>query len=180
MKNGQTHTQNIRLLDWIGLVDRFDENILKYLAEPNGLCQNTSKAASLFSNPRICKDIAEEENRYLLEHFEHFEPGYAWPHTILIRSGAKKTFKNKEEFNHFLAKNPDASYMWGDHQQLQITSNRYQAKVNVLNIYPKGNGSIMNTPCTSDPALQEFSLLPEGTDSRISGCFTQAWTTMML
>ena len=38
------------------------KNILKYQAEPNGLCQNTYKAASLFSDARRGKDIAEEEN----------------------------------------------------------------------------------------------------------------------
>ena len=54
--------------------------------------------------------------------------------------------------------------MWGDHQQLQITSNIYQVKVNVLTIDSQGNGSIMKTPCTPDPALKEFSVLPEGTD----------------
>ena len=140
------------------------KNILKYPAKPNGLCQNTSKAASLFSDPRRGKDIAEEENRYLLKHFEHFKHGYAWPHTIIIGSGAQKRFENEEEFKHFLANNPQASYMWGDHQQLQITSNIYQAKVNVLTIDSKGNGSIMKTPCTPDPALKEFSVLPVGTD----------------
>ena len=140
------------------------KNILKYPAEPDGLCQNTSKAASLFSDPRRGKDIAEEENRYLLKHFEHFKHGYAWPHTIIIGSGEQKRFENEEEFKHFLANNPQASYMWGDHQQLQITSNIYQAKVNVLTIDSKGNGSIMKTPCTPDPALKEFSVLPVGTD----------------
>ena len=140
------------------------KHILKYPSKPNGLCQNTSKATSLFSDPRRGKDIAEEENKYLLEHFEHFEHGYEWPHTILIGGGSSKTFKNKEEFKNFLADNPQASYMWGDHQQLQITSNIYQAKVNVLTIDSRGNGSVMKTPCTPNPALKEFALLPEGTD----------------
>ena len=93
------------------------KHILKCASKPNGLCQNTSKATSLFSDPRRGKDIAEEENKYLLEHFEHFEHGYEWPHTILIGGGSSKTFKNKEEFKNFLADNPKASYMWGDHQQ---------------------------------------------------------------
>ena len=91
------------------------KHILKYAAEPNDLCQNTSKAASLFSYPRIGKDI---ENRYLFEHFEHVEPGYAWPRTILNGSGAKKTFKNRGEFKHtqeeslfFTVDSPHALYI---------------------------------------------------------------------
>ena len=51
--------------------------------------------------------------------------------------------------------------MWGDHQQLQITSNIYQAKVNVLTIDSKANCSIMKNP---DQALKKISVLPEGTD----------------
>ena len=52
--------------------------------------------------------------------------------------------------------------MWGDHQQLQITSNRYQVKVNVLSINSQGNGTIMKTPCTPNQALKHFAMLPEG------------------
>ena len=77
------------------------KNILKYPAKPNGLCQNTSKAASLYSDPMRGKDKAEKENKYLL-HFEHFEPGYEWPHSIMIGGGANKTLKNLEEFKNFL------------------------------------------------------------------------------
>ena len=51
--------------------------------------------------------------------------------------------------------------MWGDHQQLQITSNRYQVNVNVLTIDSLGNGTIMKSPCTPNPALKEFAMLPE-------------------
>ena len=64
--------------------------------------QNTYKATSLFSDPRKGKDIAEEENQYLLENFEHLKPGYQWPHTIQTEGGTSKTFENKEEFNNFL------------------------------------------------------------------------------
>ena len=60
----------------------------------DGTCQNTSKASSLIADPRRGKDIAEEENKYLLDHFEHFKPGYAWPHTIQTGGGTIKTFEN--------------------------------------------------------------------------------------
>ena len=52
--------------------------------------------------------------------------------------------------------------MWGDHQQLQITSYRYQVNVNVLTIDSKGNGTVLKMPCTPNPALQDFAELPEG------------------
>ena len=74
------------------------KNILKYPAEPNGSCQNTSKAASLFSDPRKGKDIAEEKNKYLLLHFEHFEPGYEWRHTIQTGGGTSKTFETTSKY----------------------------------------------------------------------------------
>ena len=71
----------------------------------------------MLADPRRGKDIAEEENKYLLEHFDHFELGYEWPHTVLIGGGQQKTFKNKEELKKILQNNPEACYVWGDHQQ---------------------------------------------------------------
>ena len=38
--------------------------------------------------------MAEAENKYLLQQFEHFEVSYEWPHTIIIGGGETKTFEN--------------------------------------------------------------------------------------
>ena len=48
------------------------KNVYKYSIKPDGTCQNISKAAILFADPRRGKTIAEEENKYLLQHFEQF------------------------------------------------------------------------------------------------------------
>ena len=72
------------------------KHIFKYPSKPDGLCQNTSKTAILFSDPRRGKDIAEEENKYPPQNFDQFKFSYEWPHTILIGGGKKKTFKNEE------------------------------------------------------------------------------------
>ena len=70
-----------------------DKHVYKYPSKPDGLCQNTSKASSLFSDPRKGKDIAKEEKKYLLKHFEHFECSYEWPHTIVVGGGNLKHLK---------------------------------------------------------------------------------------
>ena len=49
------------------------KNIYRYSVKPDGTCQNTSKAAILFADPRRGTNISHEENKYLLLHFEQFE-----------------------------------------------------------------------------------------------------------
>ena len=71
------------------------KNIYRYSVKPDGTCQNTSKAAILFADPRRGTNISHEENKYLLQHFEQFELSYEWPHSILIGGGKKKTFKRR-------------------------------------------------------------------------------------
>ena len=135
---------------------------IKYPSNSDGTCQNTSKAAILYSDPRKGTDVASAENKYLVAHFEHFVQSYEWPHIIKIGGGKTKKFNKPDDFKFFLETNPEACYMWGDHQQLQITSNRYQVPVNVLTIDSAGNGTVLKEPFTPNPALKEFALVPEG------------------
>ena len=135
---------------------------IKYPSKSDGTCQNTAKAAILYSDPRKGTDVANEENKYLVAHFEHFVQSYEWPHIIKIGGGKTKIFKEPDEFKVFLEANQEACYMWGEHQQLQITSNRYQVPVNVLTIDSTGNGTVLKEPFTPNPALKEFALVPEG------------------
>ena len=135
---------------------------VKYPSKSDGVCQNTSKAAILYSDPRKGTEVAYQENKYLVAHFDHFEQSYKWPHTIKIGGGKTKKFHKPEEFKSFLEAHPEACYMWGDHQQLQITSNRYQVPVNVLTIDSVGNGTVLREPFTPNPALKEFAVVPEG------------------
>ena len=49
--------------------------------------------------------------------------------------------------------------MWGDHQQLQITANMYNVKINILMIDNEGKGSTLMEPLVPDPRLEEFAHL---------------------
>ena len=49
--------------------------------------------------------------------------------------------------------NSESNYMWGDHQQLQITANRYNVKINILTVNAEGEGSILKEPFSLDYAL---------------------------
>ena len=51
--------------------------------------------------------------------------------------------------------NLESNYMWGDHQQLQITANRYNLKINILTVYAEGEGSILKEPFIPDPRLKD-------------------------
>ena len=50
--------------------------------------------------------------------------------------------------------------MWGDHQQLQITANCYNVKINVLTVNHRGEGTILKEPFIPDPRLSEYALIP--------------------
>ena len=57
--------------------------------------------------------------------------------------------------------------MWGDQQQLQITANCYNVKINVLTVNMKGEGTVLKEPFLPDPRLSEYALLPaDKTDMR--------------
>ena len=76
------------------------------------------------------------------------------------------TFHKEEDFHKYLIENPESNYMWGDHQQLQITANRYNVSINVLTIDMGGNGSILSEPITLDSRLSENALLLEDKTER--------------
>ena len=84
-----------------------------------------------------------------------------------MRGGNEVTFKNEDDFHNYLVNNPESNYMWGDHQQLQITANRYNVKINVLTIDREGKGSILKEPIVPDPRLGEYAMHPaELTENR--------------
>ena len=68
--------------------------------------------------------------------------------------------QNSDEFLQFLVLNPEASYMWADHHQLQVTANVYNTSVQVLTIDDRGNGSLLHQPFTPDPRMADYALLP--------------------
>ena len=74
--------------------------------------------------------------------------------------GGQKTCMNPQEFLEFLVLNPEVSYMWADHHQLQVTANLYNTTVQVLTVDEYNNGSLLHESFKPDPRLAEFSLIP--------------------
>ena len=127
----------------------------------NGSCQASAKAACLLGDPRAGLQLAIEENAYIVEHWKgYFEKAYTFPHTLILRGGKTKTCKDEDEFLTFLILNPEVSYMWADHQQLQVTANLYNTTVQVLMIDEKGNGRLLHEAFKPDPRLVDFSFIP--------------------
>ena len=50
--------------------------------------------------------------------------------------------------------------MWGDQQQLQITANCYNVKINVLTVNQKGEGTVLKESFIPDPRLSDYANLP--------------------
>ena len=136
-----------------------DTNI-KYPGPMNGNCQGASKAALLFQDPSKGPELSAAENEYLITHWEYFKDFIVFPHTIKVLGGTNITFENEQSFHKYLWENPESNYMWGDHQQLQITSNMYNVKINILTINHNGQGSVLKEPFMPDPRLREFARLP--------------------
>ena len=118
------------------------ENKIKYPGPMNGNCQGASKAALLFLDSTKGPELSANENRYLVNHWEFFKEGIVFPHRIKIKGGEDIEFKDEESFHKYLYENPESNYMWGDHQQLQITANMYNVKIDILMIDNEGKGSL--------------------------------------
>ena len=125
----------------------------------NGNCQGASKASVLFSNPNQRPALSAEENKYLVDHWEYFRESISFPHSIKVKGGTNGIFNVEKDFIKYLVDKQESSYIWGDHQQLQITANRYNVKINVLTIDSEGNGSIFKEPFVPDPRLSPYALL---------------------
>ena len=136
------------------------ENNVKYKSPMDGTCQVSAKAALLFQDPTKGPELAAEENKYLVSHWDYFKDSITFPHTIKVHGGNNVVFKNETDFHEYLLNNPQSNYMWGDHQQLQITANRYNVRVNVLSINLQGEASVFKDPIIPDPRLSKFALLP--------------------
>ena len=134
-------------------------NNMKFPGPMNGNCQGASKASVLFSDPSQGPALSAQENKYLVDHWEYFKDSITFPHSIKVKGGNDVVFNDEKSFIEFLVENPESSFMWGDHQQLQITANRYNVKINVLTIDSKGNGTIFKEPFKPDPRLRQYALL---------------------
>ena len=133
----------------------------------NGNCQGASKATILFADASQGPELSTRENKYLVEHWDRFRDSVAFPHWIKVGGGEDMKFENEKEFLAYLSGDPESNYMWGDHQQLQITANLYNVKINILSIDGEGNGTIQSQPFVPDSRLDEFALLSaEGTEMR--------------
>ena len=135
------------------------ENNIKYPGPFNGNCQGASKAALLFQDPSKGPELSIQENEYLRDHWKYFKDSITFPHTILEGGGKSIIFKDENDFHKYLTQNPKSSYMWGDQQQLQITANTYNAKINVLTIDKEGNGTILKDPFVPDKRLTDHANL---------------------
>ena len=135
-------------------------NKVKYPGPMNGNCQGASKSALLFQDPTKGPELSAAENEYLVSHWDYFKETIVFPHTIKVKGGTNVTFDNDKNFHKYLLDNPDSNFMWGDHQQLQITANLYNVRINILTINQDGRGSIMKEPFMPDPRLAEFARLP--------------------
>ena len=123
----------------------------------DGTCQSSSKAAILFQDSSRGPQLAIEENSYIVEHWEEF---FVFPHTLKIGGGKTKVCNTDIEFLQFLVLNPDVSFIWADHHQLQVTCNLYNTIIQVLTIDANGEGSILNEPIRPNPNMASYSLIP--------------------
>ena len=135
------------------------DNNVKYKSPMDGTCQVTAKAAILFQDPTKGPELAAQENKYLVAHWDYFKNTITFPHTIKVHGGNIIVFQNETDFHEYLLGNPQSNYMWGDHQHLQITANRYNVRINVLSINLQGEASIFKEPIMPDPRLNEFAML---------------------
>ena len=74
--------------------------------------------------------------------------------------GKTHVFKTKQENLEFSVLNPDVSYMWADHHQLQVTSNLYNVNIQIIIINKKGDARILEEPIKPNPAMARYSLIP--------------------
>ena len=70
------------------------------------------------------------------------------------------TCPSPQDFLEFLVLNPEDSYMWSDHPQLQVTANLYNTTVQVLTIDEHGNSRLLHKLFKPTPRLAKFSFLP--------------------
>ena len=63
------------------------ENRVKYNSPMNGNCQGVAKAAILFQDPSKGPELASEENKYLVAHWNYFKDFVTFPHTQLDHTG---------------------------------------------------------------------------------------------
>ena len=134
-------------------------NLLKI--QGDGSCQPSAKAAILLQDPSMGPQLAMEENSYIVEHWEKmFSSFFTFPHTVTLGGGKNMVFETDMEFLQFLVLNPDSSYMWADHHQLQVTCNLYNTTIQVLTIDSNGEGSILKEAIRPNPAMAPYSLIP--------------------
>ena len=165
IKAKERRMERIKKIGLTEIDQRFHQLVGKYkyrLKIPgNGNCQCGAKAACLMGDPSAGPDLATQENGYIVEHWEgYFQNFFSFPQTLLLGGGKTLTVKNQYEFLEFLVLNPDASHMWADHHQLQVTANLYNTTVQVLTIDERGNGSLLYQPFRPDPRLADYALLP--------------------
>ena len=55
------------------------ENNVKYKSPMDGTCQVSAKAALLFQDPTKGPELAAEENKYLVSHWDYFKDSITFP-----------------------------------------------------------------------------------------------------
>ena len=146
----------------------------------NGSCQPSAKAAILLQDPNRGPQLAIEENSYIVEHWEKmFRHFYDFPQTLKLGGGKNLVCQTEQDFLEFLVLNPEASYMWADHHQLQVTSNLYNTNIQVLTINDKGEGSILKEPIRPNPAMAAYSIVPSTTPNGEKVDMPEVWLRYM-
>ena len=141
---------------------KYHKFVGKYKYQSHGLgdgaCQSRGESKILFGTQDIGPRYATVKNQYMLDHFKpYFEDVITFPHTIKVGSGIFHTFNTFEQFKLYLQTNPNASLMWADHVQLQITANMYNITTHLLVASNEGNVYTF----TPDQRLKEFAELKD-------------------
>ena len=96
-----------------------------------GLCGANAVSSHLYGNELKGKEIREYVNKHKLEFWEYYKVEYYYPYDTPV-GNSLKVFQDENTFKHFLANDPEASFIWFTHGDLQAVANIYNINVNIF------------------------------------------------
>ena len=121
----------------------------------------------------------------MVEHWQGcFYNFFLFPQTLQLGEAKTLTVQNSDKFLQILVLNPEASHMWADHHQLQVTANLYSTTVQVPTMR-EATGAFSTSPSHQIPGWQTtlYSLPQNPMGKRIRwmrcGFFTLMATIML-
>ena len=96
-----------------------------------GLCGANAVASFLYGNESRAKEVRELVNKHKLEYWEYYNKEYFYPYETPVGTSSK-VFQDENVLKEFIQNDPEASFMWFSHGDLQAVANIYNINVSIF------------------------------------------------